>query len=83
MNFDWLRRFLAVIIDQLKQDLTKQLRRIFNENHIPPSHRNRISVLRDECGVVWVSGVGVDERVSADENTERFLLFETVGERQI
>lgn len=63
--------------------VTKQLRRIFNENHIPPSHRNRISVLRDECGVVWVSGVGVDERVSADENTERFLLFETVGERQI
>lgn len=60
--------------------VTKQLRRIFNENHIPPFYRNRISVLRDDGGVVWVSGVGVDERVSADENTVRFLLLETVGE---
>lgn len=60
--------------------VTKQLRRIFNEKHIPPFYRNRISVLRDDGGVVWVSGVGVDERVSADENTVRFLLLETVGE---
>ncbi len=61
--------------------VTKQLRRLFNENQVPPSHRNRISVLRDECGVVWVSGVGVDERVSAGENTQRFLILETVGEK--
>ena len=60
--------------------VTKQLRRIFNENHIPPFYRNRISVLRDGVGVVWVSGVGAHERVSADENTERLLILETVGE---
>lgn len=60
--------------------VTKQLRRIFNENHIPPFYRNRISVLRDDSGVVWVNGVGVDERVSADENTGRLLILEAVGE---
>ena len=60
--------------------VTKQLRRLFNENHIAPSHRNRISVLRDDCGVVWVNGVGADERVSADENTKKFLILETLGE---
>lgn len=60
--------------------VTKQLRRLFNEKHIDPSHRNRISVLRDDNGVVWVSGTGVDERVHADEKTEKFLIIETVGE---
>lgn len=60
--------------------VTKQLRRIFNENHIPPFYRNRISVLRDDSGVVWVNGVGADERVSADENTKKFLILETLGE---
>ncbi|MBR3754344.1 MAG: tRNA lysidine(34) synthetase TilS [Clostridia bacterium] len=62
--------------------VTKQLRRIFNENHVPPFYRNRISVLRDDVGAVWVSGVGADERVSADENTKRFLFIETVGENR-
>ncbi|MBQ2964273.1 MAG: tRNA lysidine(34) synthetase TilS [Clostridia bacterium] len=62
--------------------VTKQLRRLFNEKHIAPSHRNRIPVLRDDNGVVWVSGTGADERVQADGNTERFLIIETVGEAE-
>ena len=57
--------------------VTKALRRIFNEMRIEPALRRGISVLRDDAGVVWVSGVGVDERVCADEATKRFYFIET------
>ncbi len=60
--------------------VTKQLRRLFSEMRIDPPQRNKIPVLRDEQGVVWVGGIGADERVCADENTKEFLLAETVGE---
>lgn len=58
--------------------VTKVLRRIFNEKHIEPAVRYGIPVLRDDAGVVWVSGVGIDERVSADEKTEKLLFVETL-----
>lgn len=56
--------------------VTKQLRRLYNEMHIEPGLRNAVPVLRDEAGVVWVGGIGADERVKADEKTEKFLILE-------
>lgn len=58
--------------------VTKALRRIFNEMRIEPALRRGVSVLRDDAGVVWVSGVGVDERVCADETTKRLYFIETL-----
>lgn len=58
--------------------VTKALRRIFNEMHIEPALRCGVPVLRDDAGVIWVSGIGVDERVSVDEKTEKLLFVETL-----
>ncbi len=56
--------------------VTKALRRLFNEMHIEPALRNGVPVLRDDAGVVWVSGIGADERVQADGKTQRFIFVE-------
>ena len=58
--------------------VTKALRRLFNEMRIEPALRGGVPVLRDDVGVVWVSGVGVNERVAADENTKRMFYIETL-----
>ena len=54
--------------------VTKQLRRIFSEMHIEPELRRSIPVLRDGDGIVWVSGVGVADRVAVDGNTDSIVM---------
>ncbi len=58
--------------------VTKQLRRIFNEKGIEPELRNGIPVLRDGQGIVWVAGVGVDERFAVDDGSESLLFLEVL-----
>lgn len=55
--------------------VTKQLRRIFNEMHIEPELRRSIPVLRDDEGIIWVSGVGVADRVAVDSNTDSVVMI--------
>ncbi len=55
--------------------VTKQLRRIFNEMHIEPELRRSIHVLRDDEGIIWVSGAGVADRVAVDSNTDSVVMI--------
>ena len=43
-----------------KREVTKSLKKLFNEMKIPPEERSRIAVLRDGENLVWVEGVGID-----------------------
>lgn len=58
--------------------VTKQLRRIFSEMHIEPELRRSIPVLRDDDGIVWVSGVGVADRVAVDSNTDSVVMITVI-----
>ncbi len=51
---------------------TKSLKKLFNEEKIPLSHRKKLFVIADEKGVIAVENFGVDKRVACDENTEKF-----------
>lgn len=53
----------------------KSLKKWFYEAGIAPENRNRIPVVCDERGVVWVSRLGIDARVKPDEQTTQFLHF--------
>lgn len=59
----------------INRGLTKSLKKLFNEN-IPLENRNKVAVLSDDDGVVFVEGFGVDERVCIDESTKRILKIE-------
>ena len=56
--------------------MTKTLKKLFNERRIPLHQRDKVFILSDENGIVWVEGFGVAERCSVDENTKNILTIE-------
>lgn len=54
---------------------TKTLRKLFNEAAIPSGDRDKIFILSDEGGILWVQGFGADRRAAADENSKNILLI--------
>ncbi len=54
---------------------TKSLKKLFNEQKIPAHKRDGIPVVADDIGVVWVYGIGVDERVAIDSGTKNAKFF--------
>ena len=63
----------------LYNGMTKTLKKLFNERKIPPHQRDKVLVISDENGIVWVEGFGVAERCAVDENTKNILTIETKG----
>ena len=61
----------------LGRNCTKSLKKLMNELKIPEELRDVIPVAADDDGVVWVYGVGVDERVAVDKNTNKAIEFIT------
>ena len=54
---------------------TKTLKKLFNEQKIPAHKRDSIPVVVDDVGVVWVYGIGADERVAVDSDTKKAKIF--------
>ncbi len=53
-----------------KRNVTKSLKKLFNELKIPPEERNRLAVLRDGENIIWIEGVGVNSPYIPDENSK-------------
>jgi len=69
--------------DKLRQPergCTKTLKNLFQEAGVPPKERARAIVLADKQGVLWVEGLGSDERVAAGEGTQRTIEITVEGE---
>lgn len=58
------------VISFSHRNITKPLRKLFSEDGIDVSLRDKIPVISDAKGVVWVYSYGVDRRVCADKNTK-------------
>ena len=56
---------------------TKSLNKIMSENKIPSALRDKIPVLADDDGVVWVYGIGISQRCAVDGKTKRFIKINT------
>ncbi len=57
------------------RNCTKSLKKLFNEEEIPKELRNKIPVISDDGGVIWVYMAGVSERVAVSEKTGKALLI--------
>ncbi len=57
---------------------TKSLKKLMNEQKIPHSQRDRLLVLADETGVLWVEGIGCDARCTPTQQTKHQLTI-TIG----
>lgn len=60
--------------------LTKTLKKLFSEAHVPEGERGRIPVVADEHGVLAVVGFGADERCAAKPG-ERAIRVEVIEQK--
>ncbi|MBR6510424.1 MAG: tRNA lysidine(34) synthetase TilS [Clostridia bacterium] len=60
---------------------TKTLNQIFNENKTPVAFRDKIPVLADEKGVVWVLGSGVAQRVCINSCSKKIGYIKVLEEK--
>ncbi|MBQ6825159.1 MAG: tRNA lysidine(34) synthetase TilS [Clostridia bacterium] len=60
---------------------TKTLNQIFNENKTPVAFRDKIPVLADEKGVVWVCGSGVAQRVCINSCSKKIGYIKAFEEK--
>lgn len=49
---------------------TKTLKKLFNEEKIPPEQRNGVAVVADKGGILWVEGLGAAKRARISDKTE-------------
>ena len=52
---------------------TKTVNKIFNENKVPVGIRDKIPVISDDIGVVWIYGIGTAQRCTVSQSTERYI----------
>ncbi len=57
-----------------KRGVTKSLKKLFSEENIPVEIRNKIPVISDDIGVVWVQGFGVNKRCLASKDCGNIVL---------
>lgn len=61
-----------------QRNVTKSLKKLFNEAKIDPDKRNKIAVLADDNGVLWVEGFGADKRAAVSSKTKNVLVIEHI-----
>lgn len=63
-------------ISLLGRNCTKTLKKLFNEAKVDEYVREKLLVLADANGVLWVQGFGVDQRVAITDETEIVLVID-------
>jgi len=57
------------------RNITKSIKKLFNEKKIPQEMREKLFLLCDECGIIYVENFGFDQRVAPTAETEQFLVI--------
>ncbi|NLB37098.1 MAG: tRNA lysidine(34) synthetase TilS [Clostridiales bacterium] len=55
---------------------TKSLRKLFNEYHVPVYERNKIAILADDSGILWIEGFGSAERCRVYDSTKKVMIVD-------
>lgn len=61
---------------------TKSLKKLFNENKIPPGIRRELPLLESDGIIAWISGIGVSEQFRVNESTQNVLYIEVKNLRE-
>ena len=57
----------------------KTFKKLFNENKIPVTERDKMLILSDENGIVWTELFGVDNRCKIDKKSKKAIKISKVG----
>lgn len=59
-----------------KRNITKSIKRLFNELKIPRDERDEILVLADGSDVLWIEGIGPSEKCMIKSTSQRVLVIQ-------
>lgn len=62
------------------RNVTKTLKKLFNEEKIPVSKRSQMLILTDDREIVWTEYFGVSEKYKITNQTKKYLQIKNVGE---
>lgn len=62
-----------------KRKVSKSLKKLFNEQKIPPEQRNSIAILSCDNQIVWIDGFGVDDKFKITEKTKNIYIVKKEG----
>lgn len=66
-----------------KKGCGKSLKKLFNELKIPKEDRLKRLILSDNNGIIWVEGIGIDQRVKITEKTKNIVLININGDNSL
>ena len=55
--------------------MTKTLKKLYQEEGVPSARRQRNLILCDRQGILWVEGIGPDQRAVPTSRTRRWLII--------
>ena len=64
---------------QLPNRPDKSFKKLFNENKISVTERDKMLILSDDNGIVWTEFFGVSKMCKSDGNTKKFIKITKVG----
>lgn len=62
-----------------KRKNTKSVKKLFNEQKIPPEKRNSIAILATDDEIVWLDGFGVDNKFKISDKTKNIYIVKREG----
>lgn len=57
------------------RNITKSIKKLFNEAQIPPKMREKLFLICDEHGIIYVENFGFDQRVAPQPDTDSYLVI--------
>ena len=64
---------------QLPNRPDKSFKKLFNENKISVTERDKMLILSDDNGIVWTEFFGVSERCRVNKDTKSYINISKVG----
>jgi tRNA(Ile)-lysidine synthase len=62
------------------RNITKSLKKLFNDEKTPISKRSQMLILSDESEIIWTEYFGVSEKYKITNQTEKYIQIKNVGE---
>ncbi|MGN0467357.1 MAG: tRNA lysidine(34) synthetase TilS [Acutalibacteraceae bacterium] len=59
----------------IRRKNTKTLKKLFSEKHIPLEQRQKIAVLSNQDGVIWIDKIGTDAKYIVNKDTEKVIVI--------
>lgn len=63
------------VFKSAKRGITKTVKKLFNEAHIPVEERDRTALLESNGEIVWIEGFGISSSVTITEKTNKIVLM--------